>query len=98
MRPLLVLFLVGCHPTQTACEEYVALSTTCQNEALGSGGKLDEGAIAAFCERELEGATAEEKRDARDGFACATAAYEGVDCADLDAYNRASSEAAACLR
>ncbi len=96
LGPLLLL-LAACSPTESACVDYLTRSATCTDEALGGSEAINETAIENYCERSFKKATSEEKRDAREDFSCASAALDGLDCSDLEAYNEASSEAAACF-
>ncbi len=93
----LLISLIGCSATESACQDYLITSAECTDEALGGSERINETAIEKYCQRSFRRATADEKRDAREDFRCASDALRGLDCSDLDAYNEATAEAAACF-
>ncbi len=85
-----VLALIACGPDlETACSDYIAAASTCNEDAGGA-------AIAdTFCDS-YTGLSGDAANNAAMYFECLTAAYDGVDCTDADAYTTVGEETTTC--
>lgn len=75
---------------ETACADYIASANTCLEDAGGT-------AVAdTFCDS-YAGITGEAATNAATYFECLTAAYDGADCTDPDAFTAVSEDSTTCV-